>query len=983
MPGYRNTPNHSLGSQCFATGDLTLSRSTVGGVPQNLTYRRTSNEVGPTRRAVIFGGLSIPLAAVFSQAPVLAASASPLPSPQLVAISEVGGNSDLIKLATLLDPFLIRMVPVIVTINPFDGEGKPLAHDSSLAKWMRSYLDRYPSHIEFGIHAPAIVSSDPYFQLRQISEAQDAFCVLANDFDHNHIKSLVAALTITTNSPLHSYQDCASLRAAGIRTVVRRATGAKDTVGLQPPLGGYWFTDTGLANAFASPLSATSVAGVAIRDAATLFSNIESLSKNSSPIVLDISFDVISEQIDAEIARYATEIAELAAQADASRSIRNVLPRTLYTQSRSSESRYVVVRIDDFRISRNADAAHTAFVRELVNLGYPLTDLVIPAPVGQLLTKDDTSIAYLKAMMASPRYDIAAHGWEHVAAELKGIPAESDFKVIRAGIREVYQSTGYIPTSYVPPNDAFDTNTLDGLAATGTAIFSAERGDYQWIGGLDQRGLLHVSNTIMLEQGWDEGMPYYEKDQVLQFFGTDNDAVFSIHPQTADTPEKRQTILDTLSTLSNQRGTKLVNFSEYFRKVAPAFPKPEQIRNARMEVLVRDWHPIETNATAERLLLDDAVLAWSYFEWGAKNFDGMVPGTSWMEYGQQKGYPFTTMWDVGTYILATISAHRLKIIDQAKFETTINKILSFLKASNFHYAGFNLPHTERPLASQPSQREGFDSADAGRLLIALKILDVYSNDSFPVSQLIANWNFDSILADGEMHIVSDRGKLSSTHAGSYAGYASRGYRLWGYALKPVFSTENPDINMDQATLALAEIQRRGRISTEPHVTEEIELGASPHGKLMADVLYAAQIRRFKETGTLTCVSECPVAGIPYFTYQGYQIDDSGGKFVVDTQPQSSSIIDPKDRENLRMVSSKAAYLWYAARPGEYSQRLLSLVREQGRMAAMGFSSGIFEQTGKRTEVSDLNTNGIIIESIAYILGGRKPFLNPDATQLFN
>jgi hypothetical protein len=44
------------------------------------------------------------------------------------------------------------------------------------------------------------------------------------------------------------------------------------------------------------------------------------------------------------------------------------------------------------------------------------------------------------------------------------------------------------------------------------------------------------------------------------------------------------------------------------------------------------------------------------------------------------------------------------------------------------------------------------------------------------------------------------------------------------------------------------------------------------------------------------------------------------------------------------------------------------------MPGLGFSAGVSERTGKLIKVTDVNTNGIILESIAYILGGRKPFL---------
>jgi hypothetical protein len=122
-----------------------------------------------------------------------------------------------------------------------------------------------------------------------------------------------------------------------------------------------------------------------------------------------------------------------------------------------------------------------------------------------------------------------------------------------------------------------------------------------------------------------------------------------------------------------------------------------------------------------------------------------------------------------------------------------------------------------------------------------------------------------------------------------------------------------------------------------------------------------------------------MAGPPYFTYQGYQLTDDGGQFAVDTLKTSSQAEADKLADSLRLVSTKGAYLWYAARPGDYSEKLIALVREQAKMPGLGFSAGISERTGKLIEVTDVNTNGIILESIAYILGGRKPFLLSEGT----
>ncbi|MES0051318.1 MULTISPECIES: DUF3131 domain-containing protein [unclassified Mesorhizobium] len=928
-----------------------------------------------TRRTALLGGLAMPLLAFAGKGISRAATAETLPNALIVAISGLDATAKPARLAALTDAFLARKVPILVTIAPVDATGALLDYNSDVAKWLRQTILLNTGGIEFGAHTDTITSADPYFQARQASDIQAAFSYLANEYQRYQSKAVITALTMTTNSPLRSHQDASSLRAAGIRSLIRLRGGLEDKVGLQPVDGGYWSTDTNLVNVFASALTSTRPAAASSgpMDVPTLGANIAGLTDRKNPIIVDIPFAALAGLSDGDLAGYGATVAQAAVDAIASGKVRSILPQKLYVQSKQT-NRLIVVRVDDLRVDRDTDPSHMAFVYDLIESGYPVTDAIIPAPRSGRLSTDEKIKAFLRAMLPEKHYDIAAHGWNHTPQELLGNSSQKDFDLIRDGISEVYRSTGKFPTSYIPPNDAFDDNTLNAVAATGTPVFSAEKGDLRWFSGIDRRGILHVSNTMKFEKAWTPDLPYFTRQQVLDYFGTHNDAVFCIHPQTANTPEKQALVLDMLAELSSQPGTKLVNFDEYCRAVSPAMPKVDRIRSARADVSVRDWIKPDPYPLDDGVLKADAALAWSYFDWGAKNYNGMVPATSWIEFGKQTGYPFTTMWDVGSYILAALSAERLGIIGQTEFETTVSRIIAFLGETSFRYAGGKLPHTERALKSQAGQRDGFDSADTGRLLIALKILDNYTSGTFPVFDLVSGWSFKPVLKGGEMHVVSDKGRISSAHANSYAGYAGRGYSMWGEELKPVFDTAHPDRNMDEAVVALGEIQRRGRIATEPHVTEEIELGGSPHGRLMADILYAAQLKRYRETGIVTCVSESAMVGPPYFTYQGYQLTDIGGNFTVDTMKTSAPDKAAKLADSLRLVSAKGAYLWHASRPGDYSTILVDLVRDRAKMPGMGFSSGISEKTGKAIRVSDVNTNGIILESVAYILGGRKPLL---------
>lgn len=930
-----------------------------------------------SRRSLLAGGLSVPLAAAAARSTAFAASSGPFPAPLIVAVSGVDAGSAHDRVVRLVEPFLLRDIPLTLTVLPFDTEGRRLDHASKMATWLRECLSRKPEGIEIGIHLESIGTRDPYFQLRLASDAQAAFTKAVNDYARYRFHPVFQAMTVTTRTRVQSWEDCAAMRAAGIRSVIRLpGSDAKTAADLQPEDGGYWMTDVGLVNTFGSRRSSVRPAGNSSTPPSmrALASGIESLARSQEPIIIDVPFESLGGLSGVDLSSYGEALAQAVAEVTETGKVRQILPRALYRQSREKQRRFVVVRLDDLRLAPQTESGQRAFTRKLIEAGYPVSEAVVPGPNGARFSTDEDAKAFVADMFDRGRYDVSTHGWLHSSSELFGNSVAKNFRIVRDGVSETYRSTGRFPGSYVPPNNVFDQNALNALMQTGVVLLSADKGDFTWFSGLDRYGLLHASNTVMFEKAWSGDLPYHEMENVLSRIGEENDTVFSIHPRTANTPAKEQAIFDALETLSKQEGTDLVNFDEYYKAVVPALPGMQRIQRARADVVIRDWRPGLT--TAVDALKKDAELAWSYFDWGARNFDGMVPATVWRENGRRQGYPFTTMWDVASYIMAAISAHRIGLIDEPVFESTAKRILGFLGDANFIYKGANLPPTERALRVAGGERDGFDSADTGRLLIALKILDSYSDGALGVSKLVSGWGFDAILTDGEMHMVKN-GKASSLHANSYANYVAHGYRLWGYDLKPVFAARKPQANMDDAVATLAEVERRGRVATEPHVTEEIELGGSPHGQLMADVLYSAQMQRYAETGILTCVSEGPVAGEPFFVYQGYQIDGTGGSFVVDASNASSIRKTARMEHRLRAVSSKGAYLWNAARPGEYSTKLLELVRDRARMPGIGFSSGIAELTGKQFDVADVNTNGIILEAIAYILGGRRPFLTPD------
>jgi hypothetical protein len=174
---------------------------------------------------------------------------------------------------------------------------------------------------------------------------------------------------------------------------------------------------------------------------------------------------------------------------------------------------------------------------------------------------------------------------------------------------------------------------------------------------------------------------------------------------------------------------------------------------------------------------------------------------------------------------------------------------------------------------------------------------------------------------------------------------------------------------------LKEIASIGAISTEPNLSEEVEIGGSPYSQTIAEVLGAAQLRRYEETSRLTCVSETPIDQEPWFTYQGYDLSQDGeDAWTVHSWKTEKRWSTPEFAARFRLVSTKAAFLWYAIQPDDYTEKLWRHVRTIARAQRYGFHPGVYESSGKAPGNIDVNTNAAVLEAVAFALKDRQPLL---------
>ncbi|MCC0006784.1 MAG: DUF3131 domain-containing protein [Hyphomicrobiaceae bacterium] len=375
----------------------------------------------------------------------------------------------------------------------------------------------------------------------------------------------------------------------------------------------------------------------------------------------------------------------------------------------------------------------------------------------------------------------------------------------------------------------------------------------------------------------------------------------------------------------------------------------------------------------EQELRSDAVHAWRYFERKSAALPGITAPNIWLEdEGEVGSYDIVTMWDVGSIILATVSARSLDIIDGETFDIRVRGILDFLKKAAYTTKSGAIPNFRSKTDTAKSVEAGYDATDTGRLFIALHVLDKATDGKYNISDLFSRWAIDSTIRNGTISDIKD-GAIISAESNIYRYYVSRGYSLWSCKHENSYSGALPGTS-DAATSAfLDELGRIGPIATEPSAAEVVELGASPFSTAILGVLGKRQQTRFDETGKLTSVSETPIDRAPWFTYQGLDLTQDGeAAWTVYPYHTEKRWAKPSFASENRIVNSKAAFLWLAVEPSEYTKKVWKYVREKARSNKYGFHPGVYEATEKPVTNIDLNTNAAILEAAAYILKGRTP-----------
>lgn len=359
-----------------------------------------------------------------------------------------------------------------------------------------------------------------------------------------------------------------------------------------------------------------------------------------------------------------------------------------------------------------------------------------------------------------------------------------------------------------------------------------------------------------------------------------------------------------------------------------------------------------------------ARIAWAYFQ---TNTD---PGTGLVRSADD--YPSTTMWEIGSALVAIMAAERLGLIDRAEAASRIDRVLGSL--ARLRLFDGSLPNKAYHTATlelvdydnQPSEIGlGWSALDLGRLVSALALVERNHPELAPaVEELLRGWRLDRLVVDGELmgaNVVDGAIVLNQEGRIGYEQYAARALAMFGLDASRaadvdghLMAPEVEGVPVPVDTRMVRQVLPAYAVS-EPYLLQGLEFGFDAHGWRFATNLYRAQEARFARTGTLTAVSEGHIDAAPFFAYATIW---GGG------EPWSVLSAGGERMDSRRTLSAKAAFGWDALFGTGYTARLVDAVSGLGDPAE-GWAEGVYETTGEANTSVTANTNAVILAALSF------------------
>lgn len=773
---------------------------------------------------------------------------------------------------------------------------------------------------------PGMETERVYFQMRRAGIAQERLSGLAEQAGRAALSPAFRTMLCRqagTEVPILS-----GVRAGGFRTVLVMPKEDAPTT--------YSETENGIMHV-AGGLRLASLSALDKRR-----TRITQRMVGDEPLALYVSLADIASLDDERLGSHAATLAGFLAQAEDEGKIATILPSEFYLHS-GAFSREIALHLDFGSGTAPADA-EAAFLKALTAAGITFSRSGGDAAAG------GTDCPILGADTETP-------AWQAVKAA-----AGAAFDLDRP------MSEAAPVTCSVTEEEGPDAALL---ASSGIAVRAA-RGERQArAAGLDENGLLDVPVALRIDGGR-IGDGSELADALNARLGPDRDALVVVGGEALAAEGAGEVIGGILAGLSTGAGNHMTGLAAYGGALVGRDPIFERLRRSERMRFAETGAGAEIIDAAEKTRLEaDAELAWRYFTRLSDKETGLAPASAEASGSSVVPYSSVTMWDIASQMFGLAGAHSIGLATDDEFAEAAGKILKSLPATR-------IGKVRLPQANVSTRRGGpvensYNASDTGRLLVALKVLADRGLDK-EVAQVVARWDLAATVYERRLHDIDD-GAWRTYFRSNYAHYAARGFALWGMEVDTPYAPEPEDVATDRRMRILGRVADIGAVGAEPHTLEAMELGASEAAQVISDVLFTAQADEYHKTGRFVCVSESSIDRAPWFVYQGFDVEGGEDPWTLEAMADRARYETPAMRRALEVVNCKGAYLWKAVRPNAYSDRLVSHVREKGRIPDLGFASGIYAATGQPTaNYSDVNTNGIILEAVAYVLNGRKTLL---------
>ncbi len=366
--------------------------------------------------------------------------------------------------------------------------------------------------------------------------------------------------------------------------------------------------------------------------------------------------------------------------------------------------------------------------------------------------------------------------------------------------------------------------------------------------------------------------------------------------------------------------------------------------------------------------LNHARIAWRYFENNTNDTTGLV--------NSAHGYPSTTMWETGSYLIAVRSAHILGLIDQAEAQSRVEQVLDTLAAIRLFddilpNKAYNVQTGELvDYSNKPVERGlGWSALDIARVVCAFGIVERhYPELTQQVAKVMDHWSLSHMVGDGHLvggNIAGEDLRRDQEGRVGYEQYAAKAMMLYGFDTFNAYKVDDNLMVKEVNGHPIPVDQRLHRNTTpafvvsEPYLFDGLEFGFDSRSQRFASAIYGAQEARWVETGTLTALTESHLNEAPYFIYSTIW----GGGTEWSVMSFTGDRLDSK-----RTVATKAAFAWDALFGTEYTQKLVEAVSPLGD-PEKGFPEGIFEVDGSINSSTTTNTNAVVLAALAFKRAG--------------